>query len=218
MQQSIIQLVLRTYQCKCKCKNNYSSSSNFLCGRLRAISLSFSPAGPLQCSAVLPGLGFVSQCLALAASRIPLCLCGWGVDQTVCCGSSRRCSICMISIHHLSFLLTWCGYGGIMPSSHKPCMILRKGNLNPRYQRKGHELWQGWALRPTLFSWRLMVNPAGRPQYYCNASWERSCSACHATQGTAFSSYSFLVCLKMIGKAIDENLVFFPTILYLARS
>jgi hypothetical protein len=41
--------------------------------------------------------------------------------------------------------------------------------------------------------------------------------ACHTGHGLFLASYSFLVCLKMIAKAIDENLVLFLTILYLAR-
>ena len=53
------------------------------------LSLSFSRPVPCdRCSAVLPGLGFVSQCLALAASRIPLwmgCECGPN-----CCGSRHH--------------------------------------------------------------------------------------------------------------------------------
>jgi len=58
----------------------------------------------------------------------------------------------------------------------------------------------------------MVVNPAG-PNVTVMVR-----EIVHATQGTAFCSYSFLVCLKMIGKAIDENLVFFLTILHLARS
>jgi hypothetical protein len=49
------------------------------------LACNLSPPVPLQRSAVLPGLGFVSQCLALAASRIPLWM-GCGPN----CGGSRH--------------------------------------------------------------------------------------------------------------------------------
>jgi len=95
----------------------------------------------LHSSAVLPGLGFVSQCLALATSRIPpVCMYYGGCGV---CGGPNLSGSSHCFTTPLSFLLplhAW-AYNSV---SLKPwtLIILQQGNLNPIHQGKGQELGQ----------------------------------------------------------------------------
>jgi len=100
----------------------------------------------LHSSAILPGLGFVSQCLALATSRIPpVCVRMYGGVE---CGPNFEWVKPLF--HHLCLFYCHCMHvwsdascmGITVSQSPWTLIILQQGNLNPIHQGKGQELWQ----------------------------------------------------------------------------